>query len=111
MFKCSLTLASSAVMLAFASVAPAHAAVDAAAAEALFKDSKCTKCHAPDKTKTGPSLKSIAADLKGKADAQDKVVKQMTTGPKLKDGSAEHPKISAKDPKDMKNLADWILAQ
>lgn len=106
MFKPALTVVAATVMLAFA---PAHAAVDAAAAQALFKESKCTTCHAPDKTKTGPSLKSIAAELKGKADAQDKIVKQITTGPKFKDGSAEHPKMTAKDPKDIKNLADWIL--
>lgn len=110
MFKSSLTLVSASVMLAFASLAPAHAAVDADAAQALFKKNSCTKCHAPDKTKAGPSLKAIAADLKGKADAQDKVVKQITTGPKMKEGG-EHAVIGTKDPKELKNLADWILAQ
>jgi len=110
MFKSSLTLVSASIVLAFASVAPAHAAVDADAAQALFKKNGCTKCHAPDKTKTGPSLKAIATDLKGKADAQDKVVKQITTGPKMKEGG-EHAVIGTKDPKELKNLADWILAQ
>lgn len=113
MFKSSLTLVSAAVMLAFASVAPAHAAVDTAAAQALFKKNGCTACHAPDKAKKGPSLKKIAADFKGKADAQDKVIKAFTTGPKVKiDGAEEeHKKIDSTDPKEQKNLADWILAQ
>ena len=110
MFKSSITVVSASILLAFASIAPAQAAVDANAAQALFKSNKCTTCHAPDKTKTGPSLKSIAAELKGKADAQDKVVKQMTTGPKLKAGG-DHAVIGTKDPKELKNLADWILAQ
>lgn len=114
MLKSSLTLVSASVVLAFASMVPAHAAVDADAAQALFKKNDCTKCHAVDKTKKGPSLKKIAAKYKGKADGQDKVVKNITTGPKVKldDGTEEeHKKIDAKDPKDLKNLADWILAQ
>ena len=110
MFKSSLTLVSASILLAFASISPAQAAVDANAAQALFKSNKCTTCHAPDKTKSGPSLKTIAADNKGKANAQDAVVKQITTGPKLKAGG-EHMVIGTKDPKELKNLADWILAQ
>jgi len=113
MFKSSLTLISASIMLAFASMAPAHAAVDAAAAQALFKKNGCTACHSPDKAKKGPSLKKIATDNKGKADAQDKVVKTISTGPKIKiDGAEEaHKIIDTKDPKELKNLADWILAQ
>lgn len=110
MFKPSLAIVSASLLLAFASLAPAHAAVDANAAQALFKKNKCNTCHAPDKTKTGPSLKAIALDLKGKADAQDKVVKQISTGAKLKQGG-EHMIIDTKDPKELRNLADWILAQ
>ena len=107
MFKSSLALVSASILLAFASAAPAYAAVDADAAQALFKKNKCNTCHATDKTKTGPSLKAIAAELKGNP---DKVVKQMTTGPKLKAGG-EHAVIGTKDAKELKNLADWILAQ
>jgi cytochrome c len=110
MFKSSLTVVSASIMLAFASMAPAHAAVDADAAQALFKKNNCGTCHAPDKTKAGPSLKAMAADQKGKADAQDKVIKQITTSAKLKQGG-EHKVIDTKDPKELKNLADWILAQ
>ena len=114
MFKSTLTIVGASVMLAFVSVGPAQAAVDADAAQALFKKNDCTKCHSVDKTKKGPALKKIAADLKGKADAQDKVIKNMTTGPKVKlqDGTEqEHKIIDTKDQKELKNLADWILAQ
>lgn len=114
MFKSTLTIVSASLMLAFASVAPAHAAVDADAAQALFKKNDCTKCHSVDKTKKGPSLKKIAAKYKGKADGQEKVIKNITTGPKVKldDGSEEeHKIIDTKDPAALKNVADWILSQ
>lgn len=91
-----------------------HAAVDADAAKALFKDNDCTKCHAVDKTKKGPALKKIAEKYKGKADGQDKLITNFTTGPKVKleDGTEEkHKIVDTKDPKVLKNLADWILSQ
>ena len=56
MSKLSPSLVASSLMLAFAGMAAAQAAVDADAAKALFKDNDCTKCHALDKTKKGPSL-------------------------------------------------------
>lgn len=89
-------------------------AADADAAQALFKKNDCGKCHSVDKSKKGPSLKKIAANYKGKADGQDKVIKAMTTGPKVKldDGSQEdHKVIDSKDAAALKNLADWILSQ
>jgi cytochrome c len=110
--KWSLSVAS--LAWALASLSPAHAAVDADGAKALFKDNECTKCHSPDKSKKGPSLKKIAEKYKGKADGQDKLVTNFTTGPKVKldDGTEEkHKIIDTKDPKALKNLADWILAQ
>ncbi|MDD5332911.1 MAG: c-type cytochrome [Rhodoferax sp.] len=90
------------------------AAVDADAAQALFKKNDCSKCHAVDKTKKGPSLKKIAAKYKGKADGQASIIKNITTGPKVKldDGSQEdHKIIDTKDQAAQKNLADWVLAQ
>ena len=97
-----------------ASVQVRAADVDADAAQALAKKNDCFKCHAVDKSKKGPSLKKIAAKYKGKADGEDKVIKNITTGPKVKldDGSEEdHKIIDSKDPKALKNLAGWILAQ
>ena len=90
------------------------AAVDAEAAKALAKSNDCFKCHAVDKDKKGPSFKKVAAKYKGKADGEDKVTKNITTGPKVKldDGKEEeHKIIDSKDPKQVKNLVQWILAQ
>lgn len=103
-----------AVSLALMGAYPAHAEVNAAQAQALMKANKCGRCHAPNKTKSGPSLHKIAADLKGKDDAVEHILTQMTTGPKvkLKDGSEEdHKIIKEKNPDKLKNLAQWILAQ
>jgi len=110
----SLSIAVSSVVVALSGLSVAHAAVDADAARALFKENDCGKCHAPDKAKKGPSLKKIAEKYKGKADGQDKLVTNFTTGPKVKleDGTEEkHKIIDTKDMKEMKNLADWMLAQ
>ncbi len=90
------------------------AEVDADAAVALAKKNNCFKCHAIDKTKKGPSYKKIAAKYKGKADGEEKAIKNFTTGPKVKleDGTEEdHKVIDTKDLKELKNLAQWILSQ
>ncbi|MBL8414611.1 MAG: c-type cytochrome [Propionivibrio sp.] len=92
----------------------ALAAVDDEAAKALGKRNDCFKCHAVDKAKKGPSYQKIAAKYKGKADAEEKLMKNLTTGPKVKleDGTEEeHKIIDTKDPKELKNLIDWILSR
>lgn len=86
---------------------------DAAAAKSLADDNECSKCHSIDKTKKGPSYKKIALKYKGKADAETKLVKHLTTGPKVKleDGSEEdHKIIETKDEAQIKNLIRWILS-
>ncbi|OIP19399.1 MAG: cytochrome C [Comamonadaceae bacterium CG_4_9_14_3_um_filter_60_33] len=102
------------LLFALAGMAPVHAAVDAAQAEASLKSNKCAKCHSVDKDKTGPAFKKIAAKYKGKADAEASIIKNLTTGPKHKsdDGSEEeHVIIKTKDEAELKNLAQWILSQ
>jgi cytochrome c len=92
---------------------PAGAA-DADAALALAKKNDCMKCHAIDKDKKAPSYKKIAEKYRGKADGEDKAIKNMTTGPKVKldDGTEEeHKIINTKDMSAIKNLAAWILSQ
>ena len=101
-----------ALMSVSANVMAADINVDAAMA--LAKKNDCFKCHAIEKTKKGPSYKKIAAKYKGKADGEDKVIKNFTTGPKVKleDGTEEdHKIIDTKDIKELKNLAQWILSQ
>jgi cytochrome c len=104
--------AGAAVLLMSAS--SASFALDADAAQALVKKNDCLKCHSIDKDKKGPSYKKVAAKYKGKAEGQDALIKNFTTGPKVKldDGTEEeHKIINTKDPVALKNLADWILSQ
>ena len=92
----------------------AFAEPDADAAQKLSKSSGCTKCHSVDKAKKGPSFQKIAAKYKGKADAEQKVTTHLTTSPKVKfpDGTEEeHDTVDSKDPKQVRNLVQWILVQ
>ena len=94
---------------------PALAAdVDADAAQALVKKNDCGKCHAADRDKKAPSWKKIAGKAKGKADAEEKMIKHLTSSPKVKleDGTEEeHKAINTKDTAALKNLVAWILAR
>jgi cytochrome c len=95
-------------------VSPAVLAVDADAAQGLARQNNCFKCHSIEKKKDGPSFKETAAKYKGKPEAQDRIVHHLTSGEKAKfpDGHEEdHKIIKAKDAAEIKNLADWILAQ
>lgn len=91
----------------------ANAAVDAAAAQALMKKSACMTCHAVDKTKAATSFKDVAKKYKGKADAQDKLVKHITTKPIVeKDGEKmPHAAIKSGDAAEIRNVVEWILSQ
>lgn len=89
------------------------AGADQEAAMALMKKNDCTKCHAADKDKNGPSLKKISAKYKGKPEGEQAVIKNITTAPKVKldDGTEEeHTVIKTKDEAALKNLAQWILS-
>jgi cytochrome c len=102
----------SAAAAALAFVLPAHAAVDADAANKALKDNGCTKCHSADKDKKGPSFKKTAAKYKGKADAEAVLTKFLADGPKVKmeDGTEEEHK-TLKDAGAAKNVVQFILAQ
>ena len=89
-------------------------AVDAEAAQTLARQSNCLKCHAVDRKKDGPSYKEVAAKYKGKPDAVARLTTHITTGEKAKfeDGHEEdHAIVKSKDPAQVKNLVEWILAQ
>lgn len=109
MSKTLLTIAA-----AWALALPVQAAPDAAAAQALAKESGCTKCHATDKDKKGPAYKKVAAKYKGQGDAEAKIADFLVKSPKVKldDGSEdEHKAVATKDTAKIKNLAQWVLAQ
>jgi cytochrome c len=92
---------------------PVQAQVDAEAAQALAKRNDCFKCHAIDKTKKGPPYKRIAGRLKTKPDAVEVIVEHVTSGPMIEfqDGTSDrHKIIDTTDPKELRNLAEWILS-
>jgi cytochrome c len=90
----------------------AHAALDADSAQALLKKSDCFKCHSVDKKKDGPAFKDVAKKYKGKADAEDKLVKHVTTKPMIEiDGKKEeHKAVKTSDMAEIKNAVQWILS-
>jgi cytochrome c len=109
--------AASFAALSFAAAAmfvPAAAlAADATAAQALARQNNCFNCHAIDKKKIAPAWKDVAVKFKSDKDAEAKLIKHLTTGPKVKfeDGHEEsHPIVKAKSPDDTKNLVQWILS-
>lgn len=91
-------------------------ALDTEAAQELMKQNKCSQCHGKDKDKDAPALTKISAKYKGKADAEDKLVKHLTSNPKVKlsDGSEEEHKVlktsPAKDIPQIKNVIQYILS-
>lgn len=87
-------------------------AQDAEAVQKMLKKENCTKCHSVDKSKKGPSYQKVAAKYKGQADAQEKLEKFLTSGPKVKfdDGSEEEHK-ALKDKGATSSLVKWVLSQ
>lgn len=107
------TLFVAACSLLFVITGARSADVDADAAQALAKKSGCLKCHSIDKKKEGPPYKETAAKNKGKADAEDRLYKHLTTNPKVKvDGKEEtHDSLKTKDEKEIRNVVRWILSR
>lgn len=91
----------------------AQAPVDASAAEALAKKSGCLTCHSVTQKKGAPSFKETAAKYKGKPDAEQTLVKHLTTNPKVKvDGKEEeHDSLKTKNEADVRNVVRWILSR
>ena len=98
-------------LLAVAVMAMGVSTAAYADAEASLKESKCGKCHAAAKEKTGPSWKKVAEKYKGNADAEAKLITHVTTGPKIKvDGEEEvHAKLKNLDPTAVKEVVTFIL--
>lgn len=92
------------------------AAPDVEAAQDLMKQNKCSQCHGKDKDKDAPALTKISKKYNGKADAEEKLIKHLTSNPKVKlaDGSEEEHKIikttPAKDIPQIKNVIQYILS-
>lgn len=103
-----------AAVVALSVSASAFAAMSDDDVQPYLKKQGCFKCHAIDKTKKGPSYKKIAEKNKGKADAEAKLIKHITSSPKVKleDGTEEeHKVIETKDQGELKTITHWILSQ
>jgi cytochrome c len=87
-------------------------AVDVEAAERLARKSHCSKCHAPAKERTGPSLKTIAEKYRGREDAVAVLVKHITTGPRIviDDEEETHKIVHSQDEAEILNLVRYILS-
>ncbi len=94
-------------------VSSAALAFDADEAQALAKKEGCFKCHALDKKKEAKSLTDISKALKGKPNAEAKLLHHLTEPEmvKFEDGKEEeHKVLKTKDKAAIKNLTDWILS-
>lgn len=109
----SLFAIAAGVFTAGVSTTTVGADVDAAAAEALARQSGCLKCHSATRDKDGPSYQKVAAKYKGQADAQQKLVAFLSTDSKIKvDGKDDtHKAVASKNEADIKNLVGWILSR
>jgi cytochrome c len=102
--------------IAAATFSTAVLAFDVEAAKEVMKENKCSQCHGLNKDKDAPALTKISAKYKGKADAEEKLVKHLTSSPKVKlsDGSEEEHKLMkttpAKDIAQIKNVIQYILS-
>ncbi|MCC4118590.1 c-type cytochrome [Aromatoleum toluclasticum] len=87
-------------------------AADEDAAVGLLRKSKCLNCHAVESKKDGPAYREVAAKYRGKAEAEEKLVKHITVPNKVKiDGREEpHQMVKSKDPEEIRNLVSWILS-
>jgi len=75
----------------------------ALASEEMAKAAGCMNCHAIDSKKVGPSFKDVAAKYKGKADAEQTLVTNITS-------AKGHPATKA-SPADVKTIVQWVLKQ
>ncbi len=87
--------------------------LDEESASSLARKSGCMKCHGIDKKKDGPAFTEIARKYKGKADAEKKLITQVTTNPKVKiDGNEEeHESLKSKDQAAVLNVVQWIMTR
>lgn len=88
-------------------------AVDADVAKAFAKQNNCFRCHGVDKDKDGPAFTKAAAKFKADPKGEEKLLHHLSSGEtaKFPDGHEEaHMILKADDPKEIKNLVDWILS-
>ncbi len=90
--------------------APGARAADAAAGEALAKNSGCLACHTVDKKLIGPSYKDIAAKYRGNKAAEADLVGKVKAGSKGVWGDIPMTANAHVKDEDIKTIVQWILA-
>ena len=99
-----------------ASGSTAALSADVEAAKGLAEQNNCLQCHGIKKEKDGPSFLKTAEKFRGKANAEDEIIKHLNSGKevKLADGSTEKHKviktIPPNDAAQVKNLVQYILS-
>lgn len=92
---------------------PAHAQ-DEYAARMLAKQNNCFRCHAIDREKNAPAWSAIAVKYRSKPDAEERLLKHLTSAPKVKlleDGIEEEHKIAKySDRAELVNMVRWVLS-
>jgi cytochrome c len=89
---------------------------DVEGAKALAEQNNCLQCHGIKKDKDGPSFLKTAEKYRGKAGAEDEVIKHLNSGKEIKlaDGTKEKHKviktIPPNDAAQVKNLVQYILS-
>ena len=109
----SLTQTFAAIVLGVCCFSANAEAVDADAAKAFAKQNNCLRCHGVDKDKDGPSFTKSAAKFKADPKGEEKLLHHLSSGEtaKFPDGHEEaHMILKSDDPKETKNLVDWILS-
>ncbi len=112
LYSLSLKVFSTIAITAFCFAANAEE-VDADAAKAFAKQNNCFRCHGIDKDKDGPAWNKIAAKFKADPKGEEKLLHHLSSGEtaKFPDGHEEaHMILKSDDPKETKNLVDWILS-
>ncbi|SDP66338.1 cytochrome c [Ralstonia sp. 25mfcol4.1] len=90
--------------------ASAHAAVDAAKAQAIANKNACMGCHQVDKKLVGPAFKEVAAKYKGDKDALTKLSAKVKNGGSGVWGPVPMPANAAVSDADIKTVVEWVLA-
>ena len=81
----------------------AQGATSANKGSAIAQKAGCTKCHAIDRAKIGPTWHDLHMKYRDEAGAQNRV------SAKLKDAGSDHPEIPVRA-KDIDVLIPWIVA-
>lgn len=91
-------------------VQSAAAAVDAAAAQTIYRANACASCHAVDRKLIGPSYADVAAKYKNDPGAGAHLAEVVKNGGSGVWGAIPMPSHPRMSDADIQTVVDWILA-